>query len=149
MSTHTSSNNKASGPPLLKMMSNRLRTMESSIQIRLNNFIPSLDRTIQDTRISGTTSICDEGIDLAKLLDDVGDELLNAGVVADVELVGFGFHAVGLGELFGVLLAAFWARGIGYCDVGAHFCTAAGGFDAHASGTGCTGNLSHISVRFA
>ena len=75
----------------------------------------------------------DEGIDLAKVLDDVTDELLHARVVGHVELVHLDLDAVLVAELLRVLLGALLARGVGDGDAGAHLGASAGGLDAHAA----------------
>ena len=53
--------------------------------------------------------------------------------------VGFAFDAEFLGEIFGVVFAAFGTGGVGDGEVGTHLGTAAGGFNADTDGPGGTG----------
>ena len=73
-------------------------------------------------------------------LDDVLDKLLYVVPVADLAFVGLAFDAEFLRKLFGVVFAAFGTGSVGDGEVGTHFGTAAGGFNAYADGPGGTGN---------
>ena len=114
--------------------------VESAGQIGVDDLVPGLDARIEDAGVGGPARVGDEDVDAAEVLDDVVDQLLDVLVVAHVALVGFGFGAVLVLQLFGVLDAAFGSRGIGDGDVGAHFGTATGGFGADAGGARGTGD---------
>ena len=133
MTGHGGSDDQASGAALSEVMANSLGAMEGTGQIGLDDFIPVLDRTVQNAGVGGTASIGDEAIDLAKVLDDVLDELVDAIVGADVTFVRLGLDAVLLLELFGVLLTTFWTGSIGDGDIGAQFGAAPGSLNAHTS----------------
>lgn len=75
----------------------------------------------------------DEGVNLAKVLDDLGHKGLNAVKVGHVELVDLDLDAVLVGEVLCVLLGALLAGSVGDGDVGAHLGAAARGLDAHAA----------------
>ena len=75
----------------------------------------------------------DEGVNLAKVFDDLGHKGLDAVKVGHVELVDLDLDAVLVGEILCVLLGALLAGGVGDCDVGAHLGAAAGGLDTHAA----------------
>lgn len=113
MTRHTSRNDEASRTALLEVRTNSLSAVECAVQVSLDDLLPFLDGALEDARVGCAARVGDETVDLAKLLDDIGDELGDRVPRADVALVGLDFDAVGLGELFGVLLAAFGAGGVG------------------------------------
>jgi len=61
-----------------------MHTRQSPVQISLDDLVPSLDGTVEDTTVSGTTSVGDKSVDLAKVLDDGVNERLDALPVANV-----------------------------------------------------------------
>ena len=69
---------------------------------------------------------------LAKLLDNVRDELLAVLVVGNVQLVGFGLDLVVFRQLFDVFVSTLGTRGVGDGDIGTELSAAAGSFNAHA-----------------
>lgn len=95
----------------------------------------------------GETSLGDEAVNLAKVLDDLGHEVLDAVKVRHVELVNLDLDAVLLAELLCVLLGALLAGGVGDGDVGAHLGAAPRGLDAHAAGAGCAGDRDDLALE--
>lgn len=69
-------------------------TVVNTRQIGLDDLVPLLDGRIEDTAVGGTAGVSDEDVDLAKVLDDLGDQLLDFLVVADVGLVRLSLDAV-------------------------------------------------------
>lgn len=119
---------------LAEMETDGTGAVEGAGQVGVDDLVPSLDARIQDAGIGRPARVGDEDVDPAELLDDLGDELLDVGVVADVALVGLGLDAVLFLEVLRVLDAALGARRVGDGDVGTHFGAAAGGFGADARG---------------
>lgn len=64
------------------------------------------------------------------------NQLVDAVVVADVELVGLDLDAILLAQLLCVLLSALGTRGVCDGEVGAHLGASARGFDSHSPGAG-------------
>jgi hypothetical protein len=147
VSGHRGGDDEGSSSAFLEVVSDSLCAVEGTVQICLDDFIPLLNTSIQNTGVCGTTSICDECIDFAELPDHFCDQLGDAVVVSDVELVRLGFYAVLGGQFGSILLAAFGAGGV--CDgyVGTHFGTAAGGFNPHASGTRGAGHDDDLAFQ--
>jgi len=96
---HGSSDDQAASLAFSEVKTNGSGAVESSIQISLNDFVPCLDSAVQDARIRCASGIGNENIDLAKVLDDIRNQLLNILVVADVALVRLRLDAVLLLEL--------------------------------------------------
>lgn len=82
----------------------------------------------------GRNLLGDEGINLAKLLQHILDQLLALLVLADIALVCLSLDAVLLGELLDVLLSALLSGGVCDGNVCAHLSAAPCGLDAHALG---------------
>lgn len=122
-------------------------TYSSAVQVSLDNLVPGLLGALEDTTIGGSTSVGDEAIDLAKVGQNVLDELLALLVLADIALVGLGLNAVLLGELLNVLLSTLLARAVGDGDVGAHLSAAASGLNTHTLGTRCTSNHNDLALQ--
>ena len=137
---HTCGDDEGAGLALAEMQTDGSGAVEGAGQIGIDDLVPSLDARVQDPGISRPARVGDEDVNLAEILNHVGDQLLDLFVVAHVALVGFRFDAVFLLQLFRVLDAAFGARGVGDGDVGAHFGAAAGGFGADACRAGGTGH---------
>ena len=113
---HGGSDDEGSSTAFLEVVTDGLGAVKGSVEIGLDDLIPLLDGAIKDAGVCGAAGVGDEGVDLAELLDDVGDELFDTAVVADVALVGFGFDLVFLGKLLGIFLAAVGAGGVGDGD---------------------------------
>lgn len=95
-------------------MSDGLGAVEGSIEIGLDHLHPLLDAGVKDAGVGGTASIGDEGVHLAKLLDDVLNDLLDGGIGVNVALVCFALDIVFLRKFLGILLTSLRAGGI--CD---------------------------------
>lgn len=147
MARHGSGDDEAAGLPLSEMQANGSRTVINTGQISLDDLIPLLDGSIEDTAVGGTAGIGNEDIDFAKIPDDIGDQFLDICVVADVGLVCLGLDTVLLGELFGVPLAALGTRGVGDGDVSAEFCAATGGLCADTSWAGSTSDDDNFALE--
>lgn len=116
-------------------MADRLGAIEDAAEIGINDLSPVLDRAVQDTLVGSFPSIGDEAIDLAKVGDDVLDELETVVVGRDIELVCLGLDAVLLLELLDIFLSSISARRVCDCDIAAHFGYSARGLNAHAAGS--------------
>jgi hypothetical protein len=140
VSGHRRCDDQAARSSLLEVRAHGLRTVVHAVQIRTNDLMPVLNAGVENTVVSGPSSVRNQNIHLAEVLDDVVDQLLHVLEVADVALVGLALDAVLLGDVLGVLLAARGTGGV--CDgyVGAHFCTSSSSLGADA---GCTGGTSH------
>ena len=121
MSGHGSGDDEAAGLALSEMQADGSGTVVNTGQIGLDDLVPLLDGGIEDTTVGGTASVGDEDVDLAEVLDDLGDQLLDFVVVTDIGLVRLGLDAVLLRELFGILLAALGPRRVGDGYVGTEF----------------------------
>ena len=140
MSRHGSRDDQAAASLLFKLSAHGLRTVQNTGQVSADDLIPFLDARVKHASVGCPSSIGDHNVDLAEVLDDVLDELLNVFVVADIALVGLALDAVALSDVLGVLLAALGTRGVGDGDVGTHFCTSSSGFCADAGCAGGTGD---------
>lgn len=103
--------------------------------------------TLSDHVYRAHNVLCDEGIDLSKVLDDVTDELLALRPLADIALVCLDLDAVLLREGLGVLLGTLVAGRVGDGEVGAHLGAAAGGLDANTPGTGGAGDDDDLALE--
>lgn len=144
---HGRSDDEVASAALLEVSAGSLGAVEDTSQVGLNDLVPVLDGAVQETAARRTARVGDEAVDLAKVLDHVLDELLHALPVADIALVGLGLDAVLLLQLLGVLLAALGTRCVGDGDVGAHLGTTTGGFDAHTTITGGTGDDDNAALE--
>lgn len=79
-------------------------------------------------------------INLAKLSNNILDQLLTALIAGNVQVVRLALDAVALADFLGVLLAALLTACVGDGYGGAHFGAAASSFDAHAAGAGSAGD---------
>ena len=136
---HGGRNDEGAGLALAEVVPYGFGAVECASQIGINDFPPCLHACVQDPRISRLPCVSDEDVNFAKVSDDVFDELLDIFPVADLAFVGFAFDAEFLGERFGVVFAAFGTGCVGDGEVGTHFGTAAGGFNADTDGAGGTG----------
>ena len=144
---HGGGDDEATGTALLEVRTDGLGAVEGTGQVGLDDLLPVLDGAVEDTAGGGAAGVGDEGVDLAKLLDHVVDEVLDALPATDVALVGLDLDTVLLGQLLGVLLTSLGAGGVGDGQVGAHLGTAAGGLDTHAAGTGGTGDDDDLALE--
>ena len=137
---HAGGDDQGTRFPLAEMQADGAGAVEGSGQIGVDDLVPGLDAGIQDSGVGSPARVGDEDVNAAEILNHIVDQLLHILVIAHVAFVGFGFGAVFLFELLGVLDAAFGTGGVSNCDVSAHFGTAAGGFGTDACGAGGTGH---------
>lgn len=131
---HGGCDNEATGATLLEVGADSLGTVEGTSQVGLNNLLPVLDGAVENSAVGSAAGVGDEGIDLAKLLNDVLDESLDALPLAHITLVGLDLDAVLLAQLLGVPLAALRSGSVGDGQVGAHLSAATSSLDAHSAG---------------
>ena len=144
---HGRGNDEAAGAPLLEVSAHGLGAVEGTRQISLDDLLPVLDGAVENAAAGGAASVGDERVDLAKLLDNVVDEPLDALPVADVALVGLDLDAVLLTQLLGVSLAALASGRVGDGQVGAHLGAATSGLNAHSAGPRRTGDDDHLALE--
>jgi len=147
VSGHGGSDDKGASAALLEVVTDGLGAVEGTVQVGLDNLVPCLDGTVKDTRVGGAASVGNEGVDLAKVGNDILDELLAVLVATNVELVCLALDTVGLGELLGVLVSTVWAGGVGDSNIGAHLSTTAGGLDTHTSWSGGTSDDDDLALH--
>lgn len=124
---HGCGNDQGPRLALAEMQPDGAGAVGASVQVGVDDFLPLLDGSVEDAVVGGLPRVGDEDVDFAEIFDHVVDKGFDALVLVDLALVGFAFDAVFFGELFGVLLAAGGAGGVGDGDVGAHFGATAGG----------------------
>lgn len=151
---------------LLEVRADGLGAVGSAVEVDLDNVVPLLGGTVNDALIGGGTGamhtlvavstfsshesrilLGNESVNLAKVGDDLVDEALDVLVLADVALVGLGLDTVILDQLLDVLVGALAAGRVGDGDVGAHLGAAASGLNAHAAGTGGTGDDNDTTLQ--
>ena len=132
---HGGSEDERASLALAEVQANGTGAVEAAGQVGLDDLVPLLDGGVEDAVVGSLSGVGDEDIDLAKVLDDVLDELLDVGVVVDLALVCLDLDAVLLAELLCVLLGARRARVVCDGEVGTELSTAAGGLDTDAGGT--------------
>ena len=137
---HGGRDDEGAGLALAEMVAHGFSAVECTSQICINDFLPRLHACVQDPRISRLPRISDEDVNFAKVSDDIFDELLDVFPVTDLAFVGFAFDTEFFGEFFRIGFAALGTGCVGDGEVGTHFGTAAGGFDANANGPGGTGH---------
>lgn len=147
VSGHGRGDDQRSSATLLEVSTNSLGAVEGTVQVNVDDVVPGLDGAVKDTRVGSSTSVGDEGINLAELLDHVGDELCAVLVLVDLALVGLDLDSVLLGQLLCVLLTTLGAGGVGDGDVGTHLGAATGGLDTHSLGAGGTGNDDDLALE--
>jgi len=103
---HGGSDDEGAGLALAEVKTNGTRAVEGSSEIGLDDLVPLLDSSIEDTVVGGLAGVGNEDIDLAEVGYDVLDELLARRVVADLALVGLDLDAVLLAHLLGILLSS-------------------------------------------
>ena len=89
----------------------------------------------------------DEGVNLAKVGNNLLNETLNVLVLGDVALVGLDLDTVVLGELLNVLLGTLFARRVGDGNVSSHLCQTTGGLNAHSAGAGGTSDDDDLALE--
>lgn len=144
---HGRGNDEAAGATLLEVSAHGLGAVEGTRQISLDDLLPVLDGAVENAAAGGAASVGDERVDLAKLLDDVVDESLDALPVAHIALVGPDLDAVLLAQILGVPLAALASGRVGDGQVGAHLGTATSGLNAHSAGARRTGDDDHLALK--
>lgn len=92
---HGGCDDQGAGATLFEVVADGLGAVEGAVQIGLDDLIPLVNGAVQDTGVGGAAGIRHEGVDLAKLLDHVCDELLDGGIGANVAFVGFALDLVG------------------------------------------------------
>ena len=147
MAGHGGSDDEAAGLSLAEVQTNSSRTVVDTSQIGLDDLIPLLNGGIEDTAIGCAAGVGNEDIDLAKVLDDVGDQLLNLLVAADIAFICLGLDAVLLRELFGVLLTSLGTGGICDGNIGTHLSTASSGFGTDTRRAGGTGDNDDLALQ--
>lgn len=144
---HGGGDDQASGAALFEVVADSLGAVEGTGQIGLDDFVPVFDGAVQDAGVGGSASVGNEAIDLAEVLDDVLNKLIDAVVGTDVTFVGLGLDAVGFLELFGILLASFGPGSVGDGDIGTQLGAASGGLNAHSSGARGTGDNNDLALQ--
>lgn len=144
---HGGGDDEGAGTALLEVVTHSLSAVESTVQVGLDNLLPVTDGAIQDTAVGSTTSVGDEGVDLAEVLNDGLDETLDALPVTNIALVGLNCDTILLGQLLGVPLTTLGAGGVGDSEVGTHLGAATGSFDTHTTGTGSTGDDDDLALE--
>ena len=135
---HGGRDDEGSSFALAEVVTHGFGAVECAGQVGVDDFPPSLHACVQDSCVSRLSCVSDENVDFPKVFDDVLDKLLYVVPVADLAFVGLAFYAILLRKRFGVVFAAFGTGSVGNGEVGTHFGTAAGGFDADANGAGGT-----------
>lgn len=144
---HGSSEDERARLALAEVQTNGTGAVEASGQVRLDDLVPLLNGGIEDTVVGRLAGVGDEDIDLAEVLDNVLDELLDVGVVVDLALVGLDLDAVLLAELLCVLLRARRARVVCDGEVGTELSAATGGLDSDTGGTGGSGDNDNLALE--
>jgi hypothetical protein len=137
---HAGRDDEAALAALLEVRADGFGAVERAVEVGLDDLVPVLDRAVQDARVGGAAGVRDEPVDVAKVADHVGDQLLDLRPLRDVAFVRLGLHPVLGRQFLRVLLAAFGPRRVGEGDVGAHLGAAARGLDAHAARAGGAGD---------
>lgn len=136
VSRHGGGENEAAGLAFSEVQPNGPGAVEGTCKIGVDDLVPLLDGSIQNAIVGSFASVGDEDVDLPEIIDDVLNQLLDVGVVADETLVWFASDAVLFAQLLRVLLSSLRARGICDCNVCSHLSTTPGGFDTNASWSG-------------
>ena len=147
MTGHGGSDDKGAGLSLLEVVADGLRTVEDTSQIGVDDLLPVLDAGVKDTGVGGTAGVGDHDIDLAKVLDDVLNQLLHIGIVVDVALVWDALDTVFLRDLLRVLLTTLGTGGVGDGNIGTKLGAATSGLSADASGTGGTSDDDDLALQ--
>lgn len=144
---HRSSDDKRTGLALAEVKTNSTCAVEGTGQISLNDFVPLLNGSVEDTVVGGLASIGNENVNLAEVLDDVLDELLALGVDADLALVGLDLDAVLLAQLLSVLLGTFGARVVCDGEVSAELSTTTSSLNADTGRAGSSGDNDDLALK--
>jgi hypothetical protein len=137
---HGGGDDEASGLALLEVVADGLGAVCGAVQVGLDDLVPLLDSTVEETAVGGTAGIGNKDVDLAEVGNDVLDKLLAVGKVADVALVGLGLDVVLLLEVLDVLFGTIGTGRVGDGDVGTVFGAATGCLNSHAPWAGGTGD---------
>lgn len=144
---HGGSEDERARLALAEVQTNGTGAVEAAGQVGLDDLVPLLDSGIKDTVVGSLSSVGDEDIDLAKVLDNILDELLDVGVVVDLALVCLDLDAVLLTELLCVLLGTRRARVVCDGEVGTKLSATTGGFDSDTGGTRGTGDDDDLALE--
>ena len=121
--------------------------VEGTGQVGLDDLVPLLNGSVEDTVVGSLSGVGDEDIDLAEVLDDVLDELLALSVLVDLALVGLDLDAVLLAHLLCVLLGTLGARVVGDGEVGTVLSASSGSLCANTGGAGGTGDDDDLALK--
>src|SRR5690242_3971909 len=144
---HGGSYDKRTGLALAEVKTNSTCAVKGTGQISLNDFVPLLNGSVEDTVVSGLASIGNENINLAEVLDDVLDELLALGVDADLALVGLDLDAVLLAQFLSILLGTFGVRVVSDGEVSAELSTTTSSLDTDTGRAGSTGDNDDLALK--
>ena len=92
-------------------------------------------------------SLGNKTVNLAKVLDDLSDNTLHVGKVANVELVGLCLDAILLCELLDVLLGSLLPGGICDGDISTLLGTSSRGLNAHAARAGRASDDNNLALE--
>lgn len=144
---HGGSDDEGTSLALAEVKTNGTCAVEGTSQVSLDDLVPLLNASVEDTVVSGLACIGNEDIDLAEILDDIGDELLALRVDADLALVGLDLDAVLLTQLLSILLGALGARVV--CDgkISAELSATTRGLDSDTGRAGGTGDDDDLALK--
>jgi hypothetical protein len=144
---HGGGDDERTGLALLEVVADGLGAVCNTEEIGLDDLLEGGDLAVKDTGVGGLAGVGDKGVNLAKVGNDVLDELLARLVVGNIELVGLGLDAVLLLESGGVLLTTLLTASVGDGNVAAHLGDTASGLDTHTAGTGGTGDNGDLALH--
>jgi hypothetical protein len=144
---HRSGDDKTALALLLEDGANGLCTVVHTSQVSVDDLVPVLNAGLENTSVGSLSGIGDHDIDLAKVLDNIVDELLYGSEFGDTALVGLALDTELLRDFFGVLLTTGRTRCVGDGNVGAHLSTSSSSFSANASGTGGTSDDDDLALQ--
>ena len=144
---HGGSDDERSSLALTEVKTNSTCAVEGTGQVSLDDLVPLLNGSVEDTVVGSLSSVGDEDIDLAEVLDDVLDELLALSVLVDLALVGLDLDAVLLAQLLSVLLGTLGTRVVGDGEVSAVLSATAGSLDTDTGRTGSTSNNDDLALK--
>jgi hypothetical protein len=116
-------------------------------KIGLDDLVPLVNGSVEDTVVGSLAGVGDEDIDLAEVGNDVLDELLARRVLVDLALVGLDLDAVLLAHLLGVLLSSLRAGVVGDGNIGTELSASTGSLSTNAGSTGSTGDDDDLALQ--
>jgi hypothetical protein len=144
---HGGGDDERTGLALLEVVADGLGAVCNTHEIGLDDLLEGGDLAVEDTGVGGLAGVGDKGVNLAKVGNDILDELLARLVVGNVELVGLGLDAVLLLESGGVLLTTLLTASVGDGNVTAHLGDTASGLNTHTTGTRGTGDDGDLALH--